>query len=500
MKKTIILLFIIILSGGPSYLAAQDNFVDSLSTINPELRKYFPRWKVCEPDLQFQIYQAFNMLGFRKDQLDMQDIEVLASPKDPSEKNYDILLVSCGDASINSRQIDSEIKQIGDYLSGKDRYRILGKRSAEVREYCFTPIPIEVPVKPDQGAAIIEYMEPSNAQQAITMSLFSQSLKVGETGFWLQSHIGNDAAGLPHWTAGEASFVLKRPLYVNNDPSTNKQTPYLINAYLGFAYKINSGLDNDGSMFSWLPERQLNSVQQGKLVAGLDVHMPFHPNFGLHFNISTPFSGIENGKISDPSKWGIMNFAQRGLNEPTNYYLLLDAQGSLRDEVISDEGVENGNLGYAPILTTTGQVTLFYNLWLNSRKLENFFRFDVGLNYTGIEEYFMLPVLNPNGNFTEYILTNDGITEDGQYALTDYNPSSLADWIYAKVEYRNQAVYPFSASLQLSNQTLLTRAYVPLFGNFLFLEAKYATPLRDRYPFEPENGYFVISPVLRITM
>ncbi len=89
-------------------------------------------------------------------------------------------------------------------------------------------------------------------------------------------------------------------------------------------------------------------------------------------------------------------------------------------------------------------------------------------------------------------LTTDAI------GLNTYKNSEFGDWFYAKVEYRNQASYPFGMSMQYSNQILLGRIYLPIFS-WLYVEGKYSTPLRNARPYEIEN-FFVISPVLRITL
>jgi hypothetical protein len=125
MKKitSLIIVSIMMIAGVTYNSNAQDasndyDYVDSLMTIDYELRKMFPRWKVCEPDLQFQIYQAFSIYGYSKDELNIEEIEVLASPKPPREKTYEILLLSCGDATMNPQEIDQNIKTISKYLSG----------------------------------------------------------------------------------------------------------------------------------------------------------------------------------------------------------------------------------------------------------------------------------------------------------------------------------------------------------------------------------------------
>ena len=85
----------------------------------------------------------------------------------------------------------------------------------------------------------------------------------------------------------------------------------------------------------------------------------------------------------------------------------------------------------------------------------------------------------------------------GVTGLMTWKPNEALDWIYAKVEYRSQASFPFGISLQYSNQMLLARAYVPILGDWLYLEGRYSTPLRDARPFEIKN-FFMFSPVLRL--
>lgn len=474
-----------------SAASSKQEYLDSLNTIDPELRKYFPRWKVCEPDLQYQVYQAFQMLGFSQSQLDIQSVEVLASPKSIKDKTYEVLLLSCGSVSLNARELERELKTIVDYLSGNDRYNRFNRDwNKGDRDYCFAPIPTETPVKEDQGAAIRDYLNPSNVNQALTLSLFDQTLKIGETGFWMQNKIGNDQIGYPYYTAGENKVILKRPLYVNNDHATNKNTPYLINAYLGGTYKITTGLAGSSSVFSWLPSRKLNTDPGGKLIFGMDVHMPFHPEAGIHINIEAPIN-TSNELAIDPDKYGYSN--------------RVDVNGNgLRPGVdFRRTDLRNGNQEYSangvvPILQTTGQVTAFYNLWLNKKKAENYFRFDLGVSYNEVREFmsYNQSIDFDNDGNPEQIFNNMTTNADG---LLLYHPDEFADWLFAKVEYRNQAVFPFSVSLQYSNQIMLARAFMPLFGDWLLLEAKYATPMRDAYDYEIEN-FFIISPVIRITI
>lgn len=485
--KISILLFIISMLGITESRAqggtSDYNYVDSLLTIDFELRKMFPRWKVCEADLQFQIYQAFSLTGFEKNKLNIEEIEVLASPKSFRDREYEILLITCGDAAMNAREIEVNIKQISRYLSGQDNFNPFDRDWGRgQRNYCFIEIPPQVPVKPSQSSAIIDYMQPDNKIQAMTLSLFEQSLKIGETGFWLNHKIGTEEVGYHFWSAGENKVTLRRPLMNNTDPNTQQYVPFLINARIGAGYRISSGIDNEGTAFSWVPDRTLNVGPGGKFVGGLDVHMPFHPQFGVGVNMEIPLQGLRTEQIN-VSDYGLM---------PNNGFVDFDRNDARA-------GNENYSiLGIAPILRATGQFTLFYNWWLGEETAENFFRFDAGISYALIDEFAVVSedLETDEGQFAgnAFFLERNGIV-----GVQTFKNSEFMDWLYFKVTYRNQEAFPFSVSAQVSNQIFLVSGFLPLFGDWFLLEAKYATPLRDARPFELDN-FFMISPVLRITI
>jgi hypothetical protein len=221
----------------------------------------------------------------------MQDIEVLAAPRGENDRYFDILMISSGKVSLNGKQIDNNLRVLSDYLSGRriyDRNKAGDRSELGNRTYCYNEIPAEAPINETQAEAILEFFQPTNVDQAITLSLFEQSLKLGESGFWISNEIGRDQSGYPFWTAGESKIVLQRPLYVNNDSRTNQTIPYLINAYMGGAYRMTTGIDPSGSVLSWVQERKLNIGPGGKLIGGVDVHMPFKPEFGVHFDVELP--------------------------------------------------------------------------------------------------------------------------------------------------------------------------------------------------------------------
>ncbi len=476
MKKYLLFALILFVAWFDSYSQPINRkaIYDSLTTLNPEIKQYFPRWKICERDLQIQIYQTFLTLGYDKEQLDMQNVDVLASPRAADYLPFEILLLTCGKSSMNSVEIESNMTSLligfisGElYYSGRDRGY---QKDNAYRDYCYNDLPIDLPFSDDQTAAITNYLLPTNVTHAFTVSLFEQSLKFGETGFWIRSKIGTDQIGYHFWSSGESKIILQRPLYVNNDTESRSRIPFLINAYFGGAYRISGGINEQNNMLSWVKSRKLNTGPGGKLIAGLDFHIPILPEAGISLNTEIPLQVLNTKAIDDGAYSYYPNSNEVEINP------------------------ENPNSVYpvekiAALLRATGQITVFYNFWLDKSNPENFFRFDFGLNYSEVRE---MAHFRNTASAISY-LTNDATN------LNTYKPNEFGDWVFAKIEYRNQRTFPFGASIQYSNQILLGRVYIPLFGNWFYIEAKYAQPLRSVRPFESEH-FFVVSPVLRLTI
>jgi len=493
MKRFFVALIMIVFAFG-SNLNAQTGritngkeILDSLTTIDPEIIKYFPRWKICEHDLQIQIYQTFLFMGYDKSILSEQNIEVLAAPREFDDLPFEILHITCGTASMNTVQIEYYMGiQLIRFLSGELIYNgpnrgdfhedIVGRTIAK-RDYCFTDIPTEVPLAASQAEVIMKFLEqPTNVNQSFVLSLFEQSVKIGNTGFWLRSQLGTDQAGYHFWSSGEAKIVLQRPLYINVDSETRKGIPYLINAYFGGGYRMASGLGNN-SVFGWVPERILNAGPGGKIISGFDFHMPFEPSFGVSMNLELPLQYLESETI-DKENYG--------------YYELAEER---QVEFMDDRASLAKNTRIAPIIRATGQLTAFYHLWLNKKgQPENYFRFDLGVNYNEVRESLAYEIMHE-----EFKTDISWISTQGIEGLKTYKPKEFGDWLFFKTEYRNQATFPFGMSVQYSNQIMLGRVWVPLFGNWLYLDARYATPLRGERPFENKN-FFMISPLIRLTI
>lgn len=459
-RRTLSIAALLTLLGGAFVLPARAQEPDSvvfarLTSIDPELLQYFPRWYVCEPDLQAKIYNAFRVLGYRKAGLDQQQIRVTAQPVSEAEATtYDILIVECGTERMTAQDLEANIPRIYSKLADKNR------------PYCYSEIPSSIPATRPQAEAIINFMHPTNVNHSFTLSAFEQTLKIGNSGFWLSNTMGTDQVGYHFWNAGEAKVTLQRPLYVNDDASTRRAIPYLMNAKLGFGYRLSSN-PNDGQLLDFIPGRRLDAGYGGKFVGALDFHMPFHPEFGLGVNMELPLRAVQASQSVDATTYVLNDIGSRRITAPT---------------------YDSDPIATVNLLRSTGQVTMFYNWWVDKDHPENFFRLDLGLNYYEIREVGMFRDSSDSFNYL-------GI--DGVRGLNTWKPNELGDWIYAKLEYRNQSTFPFGASLQYSNQILLAHAYIPLLGQWLYIEGKYATPLRGLRPFEREH-VFMISPVLRL--
>ncbi len=434
-----------------------DSIVAALKTIDPNILKYFPRWRICEPNLMIQLHQTFLLLGYPEAQLDMQRILVTAAPTRRRNTEYEILLIECGTAKMTSSEIEANIRGLATFLADPQR------------RYCYEDIPPTVPPTPAQAEAIINFTMPTTVGHAIGVSVFEQSLKLGRSGFWLRANTGADPIGYPFWSAGIARVFLQRPLIQNIDETTQKAIPHLLDIQFGMGYRITGGLDPN-FLGGLIPVRKLNLSSGGQLVAGADFYFPFHPQLGTHVHAEIPLKGIDPSSSIDPTTYAILPLAPD------------------RDPLrTSDPDIDPDRV--VPLLRSTGQWTLFYNWWSNPERPTHFLRVDVGISYAEITEAALL-----RRNTTTVSLTREGVE-----GLRTYKPQELGDWLYVRFEYRNQSSFPFGVSLQYSNQILLGRAYVPIVGRWLYVEAKYATPLRPVRLFETRN-FFVLSPLLRIAL
>jgi hypothetical protein len=446
-----------VLSWQPSKAQNQDKIVESLKTIDPEILQYFPRWRICEPDLMVQIKQTFALMGYDQAKLDANNIVITSAPirSDLPEPIYDLILIECGTEKMVAAEIASYMRKLS--------FRV----SDPKRPYCYQDIPPSEPPSAAQAEEIINFDMPTNVTHSFSLSAFEQSLKIGNSGFWLKSSVGTDQIGYHYWSSGEARVMLQRPLYTNDDPETRRAIPYLLNAHLGAGYRLTGQMEGEERLLSFIPGRRLNAGTGGKIVGGLDFHLPMHPQAGISFNIELPLQGINASDGIDTTTYFRFDIGNRRITAP---------------------GYNVDPYATAAILRSTGQATLFYNLWVGSKGPENFFRIDLGVNYAEVREVGVFNDTTTGRHFLAY----DGVT-----GLQLWKPNEFLDWVYSKVEYRNQGSFPFGVSVQFSNQILLGRIYIPLLGEWLYLEGRYSTPLRTARPFEIEH-FFMVSPILRL--
>ncbi len=461
-----------------------ESYTKDLTELDPEIKALFPRWRVCEPELQIQIRRAFVLAGYNKADLDQDRIEVIAIPKRKPEPGvtepepYRILHISCGKASMNASDIKKHLRKVEPILAGDAAFLSNDENLEYKRDYCYEDIPPEISLTKQQQQAVIEWLAPTTVSHAFTLSLFEQTLKIGSSGFWIKNYFGNDQIGYPFWAPGEAKVILKRPLYKNTfgDEYTKMAIPYLIDAYLGVGYSNYAGLDKNNNLLSWVDPRKLNVYPGGKVIGGFDFSMPFHPQAGVHFNVEVPLTSLDNNKRIELKDYALYN-------KTINYDALPEDADSMNYNQV------------APILRQSGQISLFYNFWFGKTQPENFLRVDLGLCYTEVREMGLYYA--KGSGISIPTLTKNGASKETP--LRTYKPNEFGDWLYLKVEYRNSASYPFGFSAQYSNQILLSRIYLPIFSDWLMLEAKYSTPLRGVRPYEVDK-FFMVSPVLRITI
>ena len=435
----------------------KDGFT-SLTSIDKEILPYFPRWTICEPNLIVKIKQIFRLNGF-KNISNTSSIKITTTPK-PNTTQVDsedessiatILLIECGDSKFTYEMVKSKI---GDKF----------KEDILLKNYCYQDEPITAPPTQAQVDAIVNFLEmPTNTTHSFALSAFEQAMKLGkEDGFWIRSVVGTEGAGYTFLSAGEAKVQIHHPLYVNTDNDTKKAIPNLLNFHIGMGYRLQ---DTSNGALSFLPQRQLNAGYGGKGIFGFDFHNPYAPNFGITFHVEVPMQGIDTLKP-----------IERG----TYSAYFKDNPNSPRDQLV-----------VAPLLRITGNTGFFYNWWLDEpNSFENFIRIDLGINYTEVREVEISQRANDGSTYT---------LNDKTEGLGFYHPTEFKDWLYAKVEYRNQSTFPFGLSAQYSNQIFLGRVYLPLIGNWLYLDARYSIPLRsESRPFE--RSVFMISPVLRLNI
>lgn len=464
--------------------------VAALTTIDENLVGYFPRWKLCEPDVALKLKHVF-AINERRPSDEKGEIRITAAPKPIDEPGnpYEILLIQWGrfgpDANknlvpgqipdyvtLNAQDIRTKVPELlVQILSGEadaQGYTLDEPR----RSYCFFPLETKEEPTEEEVKEMVNFFQPTSRNHAMSISAFEQALKLGQGPgqVWLYGQLGTDAIGLPFWTSGEGRIVLRLIPIANENTRNNAAMPSLLALRLGMAYRIQAGVDGQNQLLDFVAPRKMDAGPGGKVVAGFDFNVPTMEEFGISFNAELPLKGL-------------------GINNTVS-----NLETYVPYETVIFDTPEVGEYADSTIYLNraSGQVALFYNWWPDRGDPSNFFRFDLGINYNEVQQAALLR-LEPG--VETYALVNDA------RGLELFHPTEALDWVYAKVEYFNQSGRPFGISAQFSNQYLMGRVFVPIIGSWLYLEAKYSTNMRSEEqinlrPFD-FNSFFMISPVIR---
>jgi hypothetical protein len=472
----------------------------AFTQIDDRALPFLSKWTVCEAQVQKIIQQYFKTIG-KDPGLDLAKISILGEPK--KNGKYELYKIQCGSAIAVKKELDDNMLQgVKDLIAAP-----IGAEGEESYCHDFTSVSsvggkVSSELEKKVGIGENNFRMPTGGRQYISLSLFEQFLRVGSTNWWIQNIIGNDPAGYMFWNAGEAKILARRPLIDNTDNNTRRVIPNLLKLHLGVVYRLSDDAGNINVRFldGLLRRRTLNMGVEPKIAFGVEGCLPLGEDnktnvFGASVNFEIPISPVnEITGLSDPNTFSRSPLPNRGrlafANPDPNIEFLSAAENR-------PDGARADNL-VTPILRRNGQFTLFYTWWLDTEgenPPDNIFRIDLGINYTEVQEVAL--VRNRTNGQILFNSSNVRSATTGGLGLTTYTPQNVLDWVYAKFEFRNETTYPFGLYAQYSNQILMGGGYLPLFGNWLYLEAKIGFPLRELRPYEP-NVYFMISPVFRI--
>ena len=450
-----------------------DQNIADLNTIDPDIGRYFPSWRIQEADLKVKLALYFRSMGVPVKTNDT--ITVTASFEDETGGGQDLLQIRAGSypgALINSRQaIESSL--------GLDLYnQILD------RKYAHSMIEPAKPITATGTERVPSVFYPTNANQFVAISAFRQAVQIGTTGARLEHLIGSDEIGYPFWSGGQGKALVDYPIIrQDNEELRANGVPDPFKFSLGIGYRLKFGQPGESSLSDLFSPRKLNGAIGAKAIVKAEYRLPQVNDIGIALYTELPFNkrvGTEQVKGDGEVVW-------------TADTLRLRARTPVRTAYFS---------------RTVAQGSLFWETWMAN--YQHYLKFAVGISYQEFTRGSMTlfdDYLDPDGIHT---WTKDGgpgknANPEGLANGVEYNglfhPTEVEDWIYAKIEYLNQSDFPFGASAQLANRNLLVTGFVPVVPNWLFLQAKYSTPiLRDEAAPWEHNSMIVISPVIRFML
>ncbi|MGE3799486.1 MAG: hypothetical protein AB7H80_00545 [Candidatus Kapaibacterium sp.] len=455
--------------------------IEDLNTIDPDVGRYFPRWRILEADLKTKLALYFRSIGVPVNTNDT--MTVTASFERGATAPQDILQIKAGSypgSELNSRQA------IEGALGAELYQQILG------RQYAHAEIPPAKPITETGTERVPSVFYPTNAKQFVAVSLFRQAVQIGSTGARLEHLLGSDEVGYPFWSGGQGKALIDYPIIrQDNEELRANGVPDPFKFSLGVGYRLKFGVPDQNAVADIFSPRKLNGAIGAKAIVRAEYRLPQLNDLGIGFYTELPFNkraGFESVKGNEEVVW-------------------------VPDSIGTGRPGQNIPIRSAYFMRTVAQGNLFWETWLDN--YEHYVRFSLGMSYQEfavgalrVGDYW----LDPDGETTRRVNPQTGIVEEGPGASpvglannVEYrglvHPTEVQDWLYAKIEYLNQSDFPFGVSAQLANRNLLLTGFVPVVPNWLFLQAKYSTPLlrSEAAPWE-QNPFIVISPVLRFML
>ncbi len=458
---------------------------EDLIALDPDIEQYLPRWRILEADLKAKLTLYFRSKGVPMRTSDT--ITVTASF--PDAGSQDLLKIRAGsyaEAELNGRaKIESEL--------GTELYQeILSKK------YKFAEIEPAKPLTENETVRTPSVLNPPNARQFIAVSAFRQAIQLGTTGARLEHVIGNDEIGYHFWSAGQGKVLIDYPIIRLQDPDLRANgLPDILKVQLGVGYRLKFGYADDNVLSDLVPSRLLNGALGAKAIVRAEYRLPQVNDIGVAVHTELPMTKLTGSAEVDGTPEVVW--------APDRLF------------------VESGSVPIrsAYFLRTIAQGQVFWENWFDN--YEHYFRIGVGVSYQDIAH----GALVYSDGQTEGYVNHEGdatVQFDGRRpgprpspvghsTMVKYleliHPTKLEEWIYLKAEYLNQSGFPFGASAQLANRNLLLTGFIPVIPNWLFLEAKYSTPLfpapmapsgmNNPAPWE-QKSFVMISPILRFKL
>jgi hypothetical protein len=437
--------------------------VNDLTSIDPEIEKYLPRWKILEADLKIKLAQLFKSEGYPVSEADSMVVTATFPREGQPQELLKIRVGNDPNAQINgSRTIRA---RIGDGLYD----RILG------RDYAHNFIEPATPITNQSKERIPNVLQPVNAKQFIAVSAFRQTVQIGTSSARIEHSLGSDEVGYPFWSGGQGKVGLYYPIIKLDDAEKRANgVPDILTVMLGGGYRLKFGGPNDDFLSGVISPRLLNGALGAKALAKIEYRLPQVNDFGFSMYAEVPFNKLrDEAFVPDGSVvWNAEPVIKKG-------------------SIIPDTAKA------AYFLRNVAQGGIFYETWLND--YEHFFRISLGASYQEVARGF-LGLQDENGRFVRQKYSDDSFAPNAVSFEGGglWHPTEMQDWLFAKVEYLNQSGFPFGMSAQLSNSNLLISGFIPLIPNWLFIEAKYSTPILRDNPQPWENPtFFMLSPILR---